>query len=175
MITFKKYLTELKAVVRDGTPKRPYYFKRNDKNDILDANIQHRELSKKIPSLNDGEPRHIKEYKNSSEINSKLRNSARKLEDKDDIEHVKYLDAVTSHKTDKDMHVYRGFKNNFQIHNLHPGHIIHDKGYTGTSLEYNVARGEGLSILNKSKIKNIVKNKKIMPKFTFRLVLKDII
>jgi hypothetical protein len=54
-------------------------------------------------------------------------------------EHTKNLDHVTSHKTEHDMHVYRGF-GNMHIKGMKEGSIYHDKGYTSTTINPEIAK-----------------------------------
>lgn len=54
-------------------------------------------------------------------------------------EHLNDMKAVTSHKTVHPLTVYRGFDHHVPIHKAEIGDIIHDKGFTGTSLDKSVA------------------------------------
>ena len=54
-------------------------------------------------------------------------------------EKTKNLDHITSQKTSKDMHVYRGFSGH-EIHKLQHGDTVHDKAYVSTSVSHATAR-----------------------------------
>ena len=60
-----------------------------------------------------------------------------RLADEEHKKHVERLDHVTgNHKTTKAMHVYRGFDGH-NIHHLDKGDVLHDKGYTSTTVKHN--------------------------------------
>lgn len=56
--------------------------------------------------------------------------------------HIPLMDKVTNHPTSEHMHVYRGFESGrVDFSKLKVGDVIHDKGFTGTSLHKRVAHG----------------------------------
>lgn len=81
----------------------------------------------------------IHRYKeDSSIVNDHLRSGKKPHAVQKEITH--HLDHVTSHKTTKDMHVYRGAdQKHHDWHNLKPGTEFTDHGYTSTTLSHNTA------------------------------------
>lgn len=79
-------------------------------------------------------------YKDSSAINKHLRTGASIPASHKD--RLPMLDKVVDHPTSEDMHVYRGFAgNHIDFSKLKVGDVIHDKGFTGTSLKHHIAHG----------------------------------
>lgn len=94
----------------------------------------------------------ITEYKdNSVKFNRHLReNSIAYLVSHQNFkDHIKNLDDITSYRIKKPLLVYRGFGHDDndmkKIHSLPRGRIIHDLGYTGTSLSPAIAYINGTS------------------------------
>ena len=86
-------------------------------------------------------------YKTSSnDFNSPLRYGMpnRELWSPVENEHFKKLDKITSHKLKHNYITFRGFNNenvSKEILSKKPGDIIHDKGYTGTSIKRSMGFG----------------------------------
>jgi hypothetical protein len=96
----------------------------------------HKDAADHTKSFSANHLHHIKNYKELSlPINDYHRLSKKRSERLDDD--TKHLDHVTSHKTSHDFHAYRAFGGH-DVSHLEQGDIIHDKGYTGTSLQTSV-------------------------------------
>lgn len=82
---------------------------------------------------------HVFGYKNNSDINYKLHHKERL--NPSDIEHIKILDHVTSHKTEHPVEVYRGFEpEDYESHKIYePGHEFTHRGYTSTTFNKKIA------------------------------------
>jgi hypothetical protein len=64
---------------------------------------------------------------------------------------TKSLDRVTSHKTDKEFHVYRGIRLP-DVHKMEPGSTLHDKGYPSTTLSAKTAYNFAPSVEGNSRV-----------------------
>jgi hypothetical protein len=155
MISFKQYLLEAKQI---GTFRNPHIDTTpNEAHDIY-SKYKHEDLSKEsLKKEKKFKPEHLEQinhykrqhvnlnlfHRNKDKFIKKNKNEK---EYKDIEKHkrnvltdTKHMDHVTSGKTTKDMHVYRGF-GKFNIHTLKSGDIIHDKGYSSTSIDRNQAK-----------------------------------
>lgn len=98
---------------------------------------QLKEWRKHGESLNDQHVTHLYGYKMGSEINHKIVNkhplSLR------DIDHIKHLDHVTSHKTKFPVTVYRGYDSEHENSKFPVGHEFTNNGYTSTTLKKKIA------------------------------------
>jgi hypothetical protein len=156
MISFKQYLTESKKKSR----RNHFAWQEDDytihslKEDVQGHPISnehenYNNLDKKaLKHLNSDAKKHTKKlsqehmdaierYKGmSSDINNHHRirkRSGTYGKNLDQMTH--HLDDITSGKTSHDFHAYRSFASH-NISHLNPGEILHDKGYTGTSLDH---------------------------------------
>jgi hypothetical protein len=141
---------------QDGSPEHPILGHADIDVERTKLNAEHKRLSKisinRESKMSDEHINAIRKYKKSSRQlnlyhrdNKKFNHDIDTYADKEDREpqkkeaadHTKHLDHVTSHKTTKDMHVYRGFGYDMSIHSLPKDAELHDKGYVSTSLNKN--------------------------------------
>ena len=103
------------------------------------SDSDHHHYAEVHEGLEDRQKKAVRLYKNnSSAFNNFLRHK-----NGDAHTHLHELKEVTRHKTPSDMHGFRSFGNSFPIHNLKKGDIVHDKGFTGVSSSYQIAKGFG--------------------------------
>jgi hypothetical protein len=155
MLNFKQFLIESKksrkehfcwndgdliiakgSLNEEGSYENPTHTENYDASEETEAHLN---KSAKKHAKSFGKEHHdaIKEYKAYSlGLNGYHRN--RIYEPKNDYreEQTKHMDHVTSGKTSHDMHVFRSFGADFPIHHFKTGDELHDKGYTGTSLNH---------------------------------------
>lgn len=90
-------------------------------------------------TLSDDHKSHIEVYKTHSYINEKIYN--RRKTNKSDEDHIENLDHVTNVKIKHPVTVYRGFDTNYNdIKKYKVGRVFSHKGYTSTTLNYNIAK-----------------------------------
>ena len=132
---------------------------------INDDRLDEKQAQHGIHEEEDTEGHHLKEHlfseedhKHYADLHQKLSENQRKavslyktrsgtfnkpLRKGTGIQHPRLEDlkSVTRNKTPSDMHGFRSFGDDFPIHHLKKGDIIHDKGFTGVSASHGVAAG----------------------------------
>ena len=154
MINFKDYLTEAKKKKKAKSRKDRFSWKEGDytvtKAKELKEDVQHdkfedsadesdhlnNEYKKHAKKLSPDQHQAVRDYKHHGfrDINKYHRHRLYDNEQTKNevLDNTKHLDHVTSHKTKKDMHVYRHF-GDMHIHHLKKGDTVHDHAYTSTT------------------------------------------
>lgn len=130
---FKQFLIE--SV--NYRPKHGGYYRPIEDNDRLKKTLLQRgEFEDYHATLKPSHLEALKSYKNnSSSFNEQLRYGL----DHDYKEKISKLDEITSHPVEQSFHVYRGIRNEFSPSQLKTGRLIHDKGFTSTTLDPDIS------------------------------------
>lgn len=155
-MTLKEFLLEKKL----GNLKS-YFDTPIEKHTLLPISpIHNDEFIEHSKKFSDKHHRVIRDYKEelNEPINDYLRNGT--LDNHQIIKKIKILDQITSHSLKRPLDLYRGYNspvfsnNRSEFHkysNLKPGKILHDKGFTSTSLSPDIAYNNGEFLVKKNK------------------------